>query len=119
MQTSQPLSPFMPVSRQRIAQDLDAISERAQRIHLSLHHLARRAGVPPSMLSQWRHGAAAATGQTFSHHLNRIARALEEEEAQLRKYLCGKRVHDGDRAKASRARATASRGRGVPARAAV
>jgi len=87
MRTQPSFSPFTPVSRQRIGQELDELSARAQRVNLTLHHLARSAGVPPSMLSQWRHGAAAATGRTFEHHLTRITRQLEVEEEALWQYL--------------------------------
>lgn len=90
MRTQPSFSPYSSVSRAQVGQALDELSERAQRIHLSLHHLARAAGVPPSMLSQWRHGVASATGRTFEFHLTKLARQLAVEEDALREYLSPK-----------------------------
>jgi transcriptional regulator with XRE-family HTH domain len=79
-------SPYTPVPRVVLDEELHQLEKRAACIHLSLAALANRAGVRVSQISQWRSGSAV-TGMTFGRHFRALQQALEAEERELLRYL--------------------------------
>ena len=83
----QSLALHTTVPLSRITSDLEAIAERAARIHLALTPLAQKAGIRSSTLGQWKSGHNAVTGMTYWRALTRLEATLEEEERSLFEYL--------------------------------